>query len=143
MNSPLIDGFTCHHRALDHAFEEARQATRDGDFTRARAAFQGFRDAIERHMKAEETWLFPAYEARHGQDHALTSILRKGHRDLRGFFEEIAEALGEGDGDEGAALIDTAGQILHHHDEKEEQGFYPAVTTLVDDPAPALAALKS
>ncbi len=143
MNSPLIDGFTRHHRTLDLAFEEARQATGDGDFVRARAMFQGFRDAIERHMKAEETWLFPAYEARHGKDNALTSILRKGHRDLRGFFEEIAEALDEGDGDEGVPLIDTAGQILHHHDEKEEQEFYPAVTALVEDPAPTLAALTS
>ena len=143
MNTRLIDGFTRHHRTLDRAFEDARQATGDGDFVRARAAFQGFRDAIERHMGAEETWLFPAYEARYGNDNALTSILRKGHRDLRGFFEEIAEALDEGDGDEGAALMDTVGQILHHHDEKEEQEFYPAVATLVDDPTPALTALES
>ena len=143
MNARLIDGFTRHHRTLDRAFEDARRATEAKDFVRARATFQEFRDAIERHMGAEEAWLFPAYEARYGNDNALTSILRKGHRDLRGFFEEIAEALGEGDGDEGAALIDTAGQILHHHDEKEEQEFYPAVAPLVDDPTPALTALES
>ena len=143
MNTWLIDGFTRHHRTLDRAFEYARRATEAKDFVRARATFQEFRDAIERHMGAEETWLFPAYEARHGNDNALTSILRKGHRDLRGFFEEIAEALSQGDGEEGVALIDTVGQILHHHDEKEEQEFYPAVAALVDDPTPALTALKA
>ncbi len=142
MDTSLIEGFTRHHRALDRAFEGTRCAVDNGDFAQARADFQGFRDAIERHMRAEETWLFPAYEAQHGQDNPLTSILRKGHRDLRGFFDEIAEALSEGDGDEGTALIGTVGQILHHHDDKEEQEFYPAVAVLLPDARAALKALE-
>ena len=141
MDTRLIDGFTRHHRLLDDTFARALRDTEGGDAAGARQAFGDFRDAIERHMGAEEKWLFPAYEARHGDDNALTSILRKGHRDLRGFFEEIAEALDQGDADEAAALMGTVGQILHHHDEKEEQEFYPAVAPLVDDPGPAVMAL--
>lgn len=141
MDTRLIDDFTRHHRHLDDTFAEARSAAEDGDFARAVEAFQAFREAIDRHMGAEETWLFPAYEARHGADNALTSILRKGHRDLRGFFEEIAEALDQGDGDEAVALMGTVGLILQHHDEKEEQEFYPAAAPLLADPGPAITAL--
>ncbi|MHB1512620.1 MAG: hemerythrin domain-containing protein [Acidiferrobacter sp.] len=141
MDSQLIESFTHHHRALDNTFAEARSAAEDGDFARASQALQAFREALERHMGAEETWLFPAYEAQHGPDNAMTAILRKGHRDLRGFFEEIAEALEQAEGEEAVALIGTVGQILQHHDEKEEQEFYPAVAPLLKDAGPAIKAL--
>ncbi len=142
MDTKLTESFTHHHRHLDDTFDEARAAAETGDFVRATEAFQVFRDAIERHMRAEETWLFPAYEAQHGSDNAMTSILRKGHRDLRGFFEEIAEAVDQADGDEAVALMGTVAQILQHHDEKEEQEFYPAVALLLPDPGPAIKALE-
>lgn len=85
-------------------------------------------------MSTEEERLFPVYETRHGPDNPLTGILRKGHRDLRGFFEEISETIAGQDFEEAAALMDTVSQILAHHDEKEEHEFYPAVAPLIPDP---------
>ncbi len=141
MSSDLLTQFSAHHRRLDEAFLAAHEAVQKADWARAPDAFQTFRDAIEKHMGIEEAHLFPTYEQHHGADNALTGILRKGHRDLRGFFEEIAETISAKDGDEADALMGTVAQILSHHDEKEEQEFYPAVAPLMDDPQSVIALL--
>lgn len=132
--SALQDGFTRSHRFLDETFDKARGAIGGADGDLAAAAFRGFWDTIEAHMSTEEERLFPVYETRHGPDNPLTGILRKGHRDLRGFFEEISETIAGQDFEEAAALMDTVSQILAHHDEKEEHEFYPAVAPLIPDP---------
>jgi len=139
--STLIDGFTSHHRTLDAAFLAAHNAVDTANWDRALGAFQTFWEAIERHMATEERHLFPVYERHHGADNPLTGILRKGHRDLRGFFEEISETIGAHDADEASALMGTVAQILNHHDEKEEQEFYPAVAPLIPNPEEITALL--
>ena len=141
MKTTLIDGFTHHHRHLDEAFLVAHRAVNSADWDHAQGAFQIFRDAIEKHMTTEETYLFPTYEQHHGVDNALTGILRKGHRDLRSFFEEIGETIAAHDADESSALMDTVTQILGHHDQKEETEFYPAVAPLISHPEAITALL--
>ncbi|HUW99054.1 MAG TPA: hemerythrin domain-containing protein [Acidiferrobacter sp.] len=137
----LIDGFTAHHRTLDAAFDAARDAIENASWDLASEAFQVFRAAIERHMATEEAYLFPAYEKHHGVDNPLTAILRKGHRDLKGFFTEISEAISAHDSEEASALMGTVAQILGHHDEKEETEFYPAVAPLIPNPEEIIAML--
>ena len=132
--------FSAHHRLLDQLWEDTRACVHAQDWSGAVTAFATFRAAIERHMRAEEQILFPAYEEAYGSDNPLTSILRKGHKDLRSFFDEIGEALENKDGDESAALMGTTGQILLHHDTKEEEELYPAVTLMVPQPAADAAA---
>ena len=133
--------FTTHHRRLDDLFTATRRAVENEDWAAASALFLVFNNTIERHMQTEEEYLFPAYERAHGADNPLTGILRKGHKDLRSFFVEIRETIDDGDGGEATALIDTVGQILHHHDTREEDEFYPAVAPLIDDPVALSAAL--
>lgn len=134
--------FTEDHRRLDGLFANAKQDL-EGSGRGAGAAFDRFCKAIERHMATEEAHLFPAYEQRHGPDNALTSILRKGHKDLRAFFEEIAEALARGDTEEAGALMDVVAQILQHHDEKEEAELYPAMLELLSAKADIVRVLLS
>lgn len=140
--TPIPAAFTAHHRHIDELFAAAGRAVEGTDWPAASASFRTFNDAIERHMQAEEDYLFPAYEHAHGADNPLTSMLRKGHKDLRSFFVEIDEAIDKEDGDEASALIGTVGQILHHHDSREEDEFYPAVTSLIGDPVAPLTALR-
>lgn len=143
MSTPtgLISAFTHDHRLLDAAFSAAHRAVNEANWDTAARAFRGFWEAIETHMTTEEEHLFPAYEARHGHENPLTGILRKGHRDLRGFFEEISETIENRDSDEASALMDTVAQILTHHDEKEESEFYPAIAPLIPHPQEALSRL--
>lgn len=137
----LLEGFTEHHRVLDEAFSAARQAVDKADWETAPGAFHRFWNAIEIHMTTEEDRLFPVYEARYGQENPTTGILRKGHRDLRGFFEEIGETIADHDSAEASALMGTVAQILIHHDEKEETEFYPMVTPLILHPEDVLSRL--
>ena len=130
------------HECLDASLKAARQSAQSGAAGAARAAFAEFRSGIERHMAVEEAVLFPAYEARHGADNPLTSTLRKGHGDLKVFFSEMGESLAEDDAEEFLALADTVGQILLHHDRKEEEELYPVVAQwLADGGREAIAGL--
>lgn len=115
------------HRRLEALFAVAKQGLEQ--LPLSTGAFDIFREAIERHMIAEEEVLFPRYESNR-TEHALTDILRKGHADLRAFFEELVDALVGQDVDEAAALMGILGQILKHHDEKEESELYPALEGL-------------
>ena len=138
----LSDVFCQDHERLDASLKAARQSAQSGAAGAARAAFAEFRSGIERHMAVEEAVLFPAYEARHGADNPLTSTLRKGHGDLKVFFSEMGESLAEDDAEEFLALADTVGQILLHHDRKEEEELYPVVAQwLADGGREAIAGL--
>ena len=130
------------HERLDASLEAARQSAQGGAAA-ARPVFAEFRGGIERHMAVEEAWLFPAYEARHGEDNPLTSTLRKGHGDLKVFFSEMDESLAEDDAEEFLALAETVAQILLHHDRKEEEELYPVVAQwLADAGREAIAGLQ-
>ena len=136
----LAVAFRKDHERLDVRLEAARQEAHRGTAGAARAAFAEFRRGIERHMAVEEALLFPAYEARHGADNPLTSTLRKGHSDLRVFFSEMDESLAGDDVEEFLALTDTVGQILLHHDRKEEDELYPVVAQWLPDAGRAAVA---
>ena len=138
----LSDVFRQDHERLDASLKAARQSAQSGAAGAARAAFAEFRSGIERHMAVEEAALFPAYESRYGASNPLTSILRKGHAELRVFFSEMDESLAEDDAEEFLALADTVGQILLHHDRKEEEELYPVVVQwLADGGREAIAGL--
>lgn len=129
----LAGVFRKDHERLDIRLDAARLEAQRGAAGAARAEFGEFRRGIERHMAVEEALLFPAYEARHGADNPLTSTLRKGHADLRVFFSEMDESLAQDDAEEFLALADTVGQILLHHDRKEEEELYPVVAEWLPD----------
>lgn len=120
-----------HHRA-DALFEAARQAIGAGDWALAQEHFSAFRRGIENHMRVEETFLFPAFEGAPGNaDDPLTHILRKGHKDLRAFFEEVLEAILSQDAEEALEVMGTVQVILEQHDAKEENELYPAIDGLL------------
>ena len=80
-------------------------------------------------MEAEETVLFPAVDG--GAETPLTAILRKGHRDLRVFLEELDDALQARDAEEYGRIAKAMMALLARHDEKEETELYPAADELL------------
>ena len=83
--------FAHDHRRLEEALDASRAYVRTAQWDAAPAAFTEFRRGIEQHMEIEEQELFPVVEG--GAETALTAMLRKGHRDLRVFFDELDDAL--------------------------------------------------
>jgi hemerythrin-like domain-containing protein len=85
-------------------------------------------------MVVEESTLFPAFERNEGgDDHPLTALLRKGHQDLRIFFEEMAEAIQDQDAETFDDLLSTVQSILKQHDAKEETELYPYLAAALPD----------
>jgi hemerythrin-like domain-containing protein len=120
----LNETFVHDHRRLEQALEASAAHVRGGQWDDAAHAFATFRQGIERHMQVEEQILFPAVEG--GTETPLTAILRKGHRDLRVFFDELEDALMARDAAEYARIAASMTALLARHDEKEEAELYPA-----------------
>jgi len=123
------------HKRLDILLESSAKAVQEGRWQDSVAFLERFRHGIVNgHMVVEETTLFPAFDAQEGgDDHPLTALLRKGHQDLRVFFEEMAEAISVEDVEEFTDLLSTVQTILRQHDAKEETELYPFLSTALSD----------
>uniref|UniRef100_E6QH84 Hemerythrin-like domain-containing protein n=3 Tax=root TaxID=1 RepID=E6QH84_9ZZZZ len=123
------------HERLDQLLEQSAHAVANGTWQEAAHFLETFRHGIvDGHMEVEESTLFPAYEHQEGgEDHPLTALLRKGHQDLRVFFEEMAEAIQNQDAETFDDLLSTVQTILKQHDTKEETELYPFLGAALAD----------
>ena len=123
------------HKRLDMILESSARAVQEGRWQDSAAFLERFHHGIVNgHMVVEETTLFSAFDAQEGgDDHPLTALLRKGHQDLRVFFEEMAEAISAEDVEEFTDLLSTVQTILKQHDAKEEMELYPFLSTALSD----------
>lgn len=121
----INDAFAHDHRRLELALESSVAHVHTGHWDTVADRFAVFRRGIELHIAIEEELLFPAVED--GAETPLTAILRKGHRDLGVFFDELADALEARDVDEYCRVASSMGGLLERHDKKEEEELYPAV----------------
>lgn len=116
--------FAQDHRRLEAELSGTFGSIEAADWRAASAGFARFRQGIERHIEIEEQVLFPAVE--NGVETPLTAILRKGHRDLKVFFDEVEDAIQERDQGEALRNISAMRALLELHDKKEEAELYPA-----------------
>lgn len=116
--------FAQDHRRLEAELAGAFGSIEAADWRAASSGFARFRQGIERHIEIEEQVLFPAVE--NGVETPLTAILRKGHRDLKVFFDEVEDAIHERDQGEALRNISAMRALLELHDKKEEAELYPA-----------------
>ena len=123
------------HEHLDQLLEQSTHAVSAGAWREAAHLLEVFRHGlVDGHMMVEESTLFPAFERKEGDDdHPLTTLLRKGHQDLRIFFEEMAEAIQDQDVESFNDLLSTVQTILKQHDAKEETELYPYLAAALPD----------
>ena len=133
-------GVTFEHdyRRLEQTLESSMTHVRAGRWEATAAACAAFRRGIERHMEIEEQVLFPAVEG--GAETPLTAILRKGHRSLRAFFDEINDAIEVRDAEEFTRIATSMKTLPERHDEREEAELYPAAQARLGADASAAAA---
>ncbi len=136
--SSIGEAFEHDHRRLEQLLEASMAHASAGRWEEAADTFAAFRRGIQRHMEVEEQVLFPAVEG--GAETPLTAILRKGHRDLRAFFDEIDDALQARDLEECQRIATTMQALLARHDETEEAELYPAAQERLGAEASAVAA---
>lgn len=112
------------HEQLAALIHELREVLGRPDPRASRRAFDQFSDALDAHMRVEETVYFPALHGLVPEVDAELSTLIAEHRVLRDVIDEIAEAFEVADA-EGvkAALsaIDAFADRSKHHEEAEER----------------------
>jgi iron-sulfur cluster repair protein YtfE (RIC family) len=124
MNSPsqiLPD----HHRHCDELFAAAEDAALRGDWAAAAPAFERFNTQMIAHFDAEESLLFPAFEAATGMTAGPTRMMRSEHDQMRGLLSQLAAACDARDSQEYGGNAETLLMMMQQHNMKEENILYP------------------
>lgn len=112
------------HRDCDLLFASAENAVAKNDWEAATQAFDGFFNAMERHLGVEEDDLFPAFEKATGIVTGPTEMMRMEHDQMRVLFAEMKDALQNRQSDEYLGISDTLLILMQQHNMKEEQILY-------------------
>jgi hemerythrin-like domain-containing protein len=113
------------HRHCDDLFAAVEAELANGESTRAEQAFSAFSAAMNAHFTAEETLLFPAFEAATGMSCGPTAVMRDEHRQMREQIDAAAAALARGDADAYLGEAETLLILMQQHNVKEEGILYP------------------
>ena len=114
-----------HHKVCDELFANAEAAALDNRWTEAAGLFERFRSDLESHFEAEETLLFPAFEAATGMSGGPTQVMRVEHRQIRDLLGDLARAVADRQADDFAGHGETLVILMQQHNLKEENILYP------------------
>ena len=114
-----------HHRHCDDLFVAAENSVQRADWAAAASAFERFQRQMTAHFDAEESLLFPAFEAATGSSAGPTEMMRYEHDQMRALLTQLAAAC-EAHDDEGyAGAAETLLMLMQQHNMKEENILYP------------------
>ncbi len=114
-----------HHHHCDDLFVAAEDAVGRGDWAEAEAAFGRFEGQMKAHFDAEETLLFPSFEAATGMSDGPTRMMRYEHEQMRSLLAQLAAACTARDDDSYAGVAETLLMLIQQHNMKEENILYP------------------
>ncbi len=126
------------HRRCDDIFVEVERDIRAKHWDQAQQAFASFRRHLLQHFEAEETMLFPAFEAKTGMTQGPTQVMRGEHAEMRELLQAADEALNAEDGQRYAGEAETLLIMMQQHNVKEENILYPMCDQRLRDEADAL-----
>lgn len=113
------------HRHCDDYFVAVENAVAEGAWESAANGFTKFHDAMLRHFAAEESLLFPAFEATTGMYMGPTQVMRGEHVQLRELMASASAALLARDADGYLGDAETLLIMMQQHNMKEENVLYP------------------
>jgi hemerythrin-like domain-containing protein len=99
----------------------------------ARSGCEAFERRLRRHLRVEESLLFPLFEARLGIVGGPTATLRQEHREMERTVALMCEALGRGDLDAFEDSLRFLRTTLGQHYSKEEHVLFPTTDAALTD----------
>ena len=114
-----------HHKHCDDLFVAAEDAVQRGDWALAATAFARFQAQMQAHFEAEETLLFPGFEAATGNSSGPTRVMRLEHEQMRPLLAQLEAACAARDGEAYAGTAETLLILMQQHNMKEENILYP------------------
>lgn len=122
---------TADHRRLDALLDETLDLFESGSLVDARRRFDELECGLDRHIRAEENFLFPFFETRAA--HGPTAVMRDEHVQIRAAMRGIAAALVDGTEKEFFDAVDLFESTHGDHNVKEEQILYPMADMMMLD----------
>lgn len=126
----INEALTEDHDRLDNLLESF-QERKAKDFARAKDFLVKFTLGLQRHLRWEETILFPLFEQKTGQT-GLTDTLRGEHEEIREWLAALGKKIEQNEPDsdeEEKRLINELGG----HNAREEYALYPELDKLLTD----------
>lgn len=130
------------HKHCDDLFAEAENAVNQRLWDDASRFFADFRAALAHHFLAEETALFPAFEAHTGMDAGPTQVMRAEHTQMTELLKRMADALARRDDTGYLGESETLLMLMRQHNLKEEQILYPLCDRTLGGDAGLVAAIE-
>ena len=131
MSAPSINDFlTEDHDRLDGLLETFEE-WRGKDSARAKDSLTQFTVGLLRHLRWEESILFPLFEQKTGQS-GLTKTLRGEHEEIREWLAALNQKVEQNDADcehEEKMLVEELGG----HNAREEYALYPQLDKLLTE----------
>jgi len=121
----LRDFMARDHLHCDQAFLGVERLVLGPDWDAAQATFARFQALTLQHFEAEESLLFPAFEARTGMTQGPTAVMRAEHVQIRQLMDAALAALRAHDVDDYTGYSETLSIMLQQHNMKEENVLYP------------------
>ena len=126
------------HRRCDDLFVQIEQDIQAKRWAPAQHAFATFLRRVLQHFEAEETLLFPAFEAKTGMTQGPTQVMRGEHAEMRELLQCANEALTAHDAVRYSGEAETLLIMMQQHNVKEEHMLYPMCDQRLRDEADAL-----
>jgi uncharacterized protein (DUF2249 family)/iron-sulfur cluster repair protein YtfE (RIC family) len=121
------------HRRLDAIHADVERLVQTRGFAEAAHRFGEFHCGLSRHIEAEETILFPAFETMTGMTAGPTRVMRAEHVEIRRTMDSIAAALRAEDAGRYADAVHALTAVLADHNQKEEGILYPMTDRAAGD----------
>ena len=121
--STIKEYLTTDHRRCDEFFA-SMEAKANESLEDAKADYEEFAKATERHFQMEERVMFPEFEAKTGMTQGPTEMMRHEHAQMRNLTKQMAEAMQDGNKDKFFGLSETLMILMQQHNMKEEQMLY-------------------
>jgi iron-sulfur cluster repair protein YtfE (RIC family) len=118
------------HRRLDRLLGQAIESVAGGAWDQAWDAFAVFDEGIEKHIRLEEQFLFPAFEDANGGFAGPTEVMRAEHAEILRSAGTISSRIRAKR--DCLEELDSLTRLLSAHNLKEEQVLYPATERILE-----------
>ena len=121
--STIKEYLTADHQRCDEFFAMMEDKA-NTSLSDAKATYEEFAGATERHFQMEERVMFAEFETKTGMTEGPTSMMRHEHAQMRTLIKQMGEALDAENKDKFFGLSETLMILMQQHNMKEEQMLY-------------------
>ncbi|HYA96289.1 MAG TPA: hemerythrin domain-containing protein [Terriglobales bacterium] len=113
------------HKRCDALFAQCEAAVLEQRWVDAAVCHAQFCRAVDAHLTAEESVLFPAFESAVGEQAGPTQVMRQEHAQMREILEQMTQAAWQRQREAYAELGEMLLILIQQHNLKEENIVYP------------------